>query len=92
MDEAISYSPKNNKINCWHVWKRYVFFCIYCLCYVEDIYIHICQRTRCRKIEIPTWMRRRISYWIQLGKSIGRMLLRKVTIRRIFVPCGGRYT
>ena len=58
----------------------------YCLCYSKDISTDMSEDQVAEDREIQTWMRRRISYWMKLGKSIGGMFLRKVTIRRRFMP------
>ena len=65
---------------------KVIIFLLFIVCDIKWIYIQICWSTRCCKREIQISMRRRISYWMQLGKIIGGMLLDKVTIRRIFMP------
>ena len=91
---------KKNKVNCWILFgilrlenleclKKVCICLCFLVCVMLRIYLHICWRTRWWMRYIQTWMRRRISYWMQLGNIFRGMLLRKVAIRRRFMPWGG---
>ena len=67
-------------------------FLYFIVCVMLRRYLRICWRNKCWKIDIRTWMRRRISEWMRLGTSIRGMLLRNVIIRIIFMPWGGMST
>ena len=71
-----------------YVWKWYIFFCLLLFVLLNGfIYVYVIGPGVGR--EIWTWMRRSISEWIKLGKSIGEMLLRNVKIRRIYMTWVG---
>ena len=75
-----------------HVWKRYVFVCVFIVCVILCIYLKIYWRNGCWNRENRNWMRRRIPEWTTVGRIIGGVLMRKAEIRRIFMPWGGRST
>ena len=96
MEERISHLPKKEQgrlltINgdpefggpCMFV--KGMSLSVFIVCVMLSIYLQICRRTRWRKRDIRTRTRRRISDWMQLGKIIEGMLLRKVTIKIIFM-------
>ena len=94
---------KKNKVNCWLFMVTLRLYNLACLkelficlcfnvCFMLRIYQQICQRNGFRKRDIRTWMSRRIPEWKTVGRSIGRMFLRMVTIIIIWIPWCGRST